>query len=148
MNFGNKLYELRRSHKLSQKELANKLGFAQASIGYWEKEQRTPSIEAVKSIADFFHVSVNELYGIEEPDTIEERFKKACEWLEDAGFELSSPDQDDFFQKYSIDDSEHGTICKMDKIDLIDLIESCVNDADKIRDEIAIRYIKKAILKE
>ena len=36
----------------------------------------------------------------------------------------------------------------MDKHDIIQTVEKCVNDANEIRDDIAIRYIRKAILKD
>ena len=58
MNFKDRFLELRKNNNLSQKELAEKLGFSQASIGYWEKGQRTPSIEAAQKIADYFNVSI------------------------------------------------------------------------------------------
>lgn len=66
MEFGNRLYNLRKNKKLSQNDLAKKLGFSQSSINYWEKGQRTPSIEAARIIADFFDVTLNYLlYGQE-----------------------------------------------------------------------------------
>ncbi len=66
MEFGNRLYNLRKNKKLSQNDLAKKLGFSQSSINYWEKGQRIPSIEAARTIADFFDVTLNYLlYGQE-----------------------------------------------------------------------------------
>lgn len=66
MGFSEKLYELRKKAGLSQKELAKRLDVAQASINYWEKGQRTPSIDMVSIIADYFGVSLNYLMGFEE----------------------------------------------------------------------------------
>lgn len=68
MGFSEKLNDLRKRAGLSQKELADKLGVAQASINYWEKGQRTPSIDMVALIADYFHVSFDYLIGIEKSD--------------------------------------------------------------------------------
>ena len=61
MRFGKTLYQLRKGAGLSQKELADLLGVAQASINYWEKGQRIPSIEAAKSISTFFNISLDKL---------------------------------------------------------------------------------------
>lgn len=61
MGFSEELYKLRKEAGLSQKELANEIGVAQASINYWEKGQRTPSISMVTLIADYFHVSLENL---------------------------------------------------------------------------------------
>ena len=63
MGLPENLKSIRKKHHLSQKNLADDLGVAQASINYWEKGQRTPSIEAVKSIAEYFHVTVDDLLG-------------------------------------------------------------------------------------
>lgn len=61
MGFPEKLYILRTRNNLSQKELAEKIGVAQASVNYWEKGQRTPSIEAAVKLADFFDITVESL---------------------------------------------------------------------------------------
>lgn len=61
MNFSEKLYELRLKSGLTQKELSEQIGVSQASINYWEKGQRTPSIDAAKKIADFFSINISEL---------------------------------------------------------------------------------------
>lgn len=66
MNFSEKLFELRKSHKLSQKELAKQIGVSQAAINYWEKGQRTPSINAAYKIADYFEIEISQLL---DPDT-------------------------------------------------------------------------------
>lgn len=64
MNFPERLKKLRTEAGLSQKKLAEELGFSQASIGYWEKGERTPSIEAVMKIAEYFHISVDQLIDL------------------------------------------------------------------------------------
>lgn len=146
MNIGENIQRLRIKANLTQSQLADYIGVSQSAVYYWEKGKREPNTETILKLLNIFHITLDELYGIE-IDTTEERFRKACEWLENAGFELSAPSENDFFQKYSINDSEHGTICKLDKNDIIDTIENCVNDANEIRDEIAIKYIRREILK-
>ncbi len=72
MSFSDKLYELRTSNGISQKDLANGLGVAQSSINYWEKGQRDPSITVVKKIADYFGVSLDYLIDFDsEPANID-----------------------------------------------------------------------------
>ncbi len=63
MELPEKLLALRKNAKISQKELAEEIGVSQASIGYWEKGQRTPSIDAVKKIAEYFNVTTSYLAG-------------------------------------------------------------------------------------
>ena len=148
MNFGQRLHRLRQEKGLSQTQLAKELGFSQAAIGYWERGEKAPSMDAVNIIAGFFHVSINWLYGIEEPDATESEFRKACQWLEDAEISIDAPDQDDGLQQYYLHFENDGILeisCKMDKTDIIHLVNECVNDANKTRDDIAIKYIKRAL---
>ena len=70
MEFSKVLHTLRTKRGLSQKELAQSLEVAQASINYWEKGQRTPSIEAAQKIADYFGVTLNYLMTGNEADKI------------------------------------------------------------------------------
>lgn len=64
MGFSENLQKLRREADISQKKLAKAIGVSQASVGYWEKGQRTPSISAVKKIAEYF--GVNSSYLMDE----------------------------------------------------------------------------------
>ena len=79
MGFAEELYRLRKEAGLSQKELANKIGVAQASINYWEKGQRTPSISMVTLIADYFNVSLENLLTRNEHVQLEEHEQKQRE---------------------------------------------------------------------
>lgn len=79
MGFAEELYRLRKEAGLSQKELANKIGVAQASINYWEKGQRTPSISMVTLIADYFQVSLENLITGNEHAQFEEYEQKQKE---------------------------------------------------------------------
>ena len=72
MGFAEELYRLRKEAGLSQKELAKEIGVAQASINYWEKNQRTPSVSMVTLIADYFHVSIENLLTRNERTQFEE----------------------------------------------------------------------------
>lgn len=76
MGFSEKLNELRLEAGLSQKELAEKLGVAQASINYWEKGQRTPSIIMIAIIAEYFHVSTDYLIAATEYTQQQEMLNK------------------------------------------------------------------------
>ena len=45
---------------------------AQSSINYWEKGQRTPSVAAAQKLADYFNITLDELYDIDNIDNIPE----------------------------------------------------------------------------
>lgn len=57
MELSENLQKLRRENGISQKKLAKEIGVSQASIGYWEKGQRIPSVVAVQKLADYFGVA-------------------------------------------------------------------------------------------
>ena len=61
MGFKENLKFLRENNNISQKKLADAIGVAQSSVNYWEKGKRTPSVEAVQKIADYFNVSLPDL---------------------------------------------------------------------------------------
>lgn len=98
MEFKEILYSLRIKHHLSQKKLADDLGVAQASINYWEKGQRTPSIDAVKSIAEYFHVTVDDLLGgvIEESKTNLKKTTTFLDYLSFLGYDVGESEYCDY----------------------------------------------------
>lgn len=65
-NFGERLKELRKEKKLTQKELAKNLDSAQSAIFYWESNKQEPTISALKKICLFFGVSADYLLGLED----------------------------------------------------------------------------------
>lgn len=62
MSFPDKLKSLRANKGISQKSLAKEIGVSQASVGYWEKGERTPSVDAGRKLADYFNIPLDELY--------------------------------------------------------------------------------------
>lgn len=66
--FGERLKELRISQNLSQEELGEIFceKKAQSTIGTWERGNREPSMEDIVKIANYFNVSIDYLFGIEE----------------------------------------------------------------------------------
>lgn len=63
--FSTKLKELREKNKLNQSELASIFNVTQGTVGNWETERRTPDLETIKKIANYFNVSVDYLAGNE-----------------------------------------------------------------------------------
>jgi len=54
--FGNRLKTLRKEHKLTQQELAQKLGIHASYIGLTERSERIPQLVTLDKIAKFFEV--------------------------------------------------------------------------------------------
>ena len=61
--FKDMLKYLRSRDKMSQQELAKKLGIAKSTISMYEVGKREPDFETLEAIADLFNVDMNFLLG-------------------------------------------------------------------------------------
>ncbi|ALJ23532.1 hypothetical protein AO203_06595 [Lactobacillus gallinarum] len=59
----NRIKELRKLNKISQKDLVSNLGITQQALSNYEKEKRIPDQPTWQKLADFFNVSVDYLKG-------------------------------------------------------------------------------------
>lgn len=62
----NRIKELRKKDKYTQKEFAELLGVGQTTIANYEKGLRVPDAEKLNKIADIFHVTLDYLLGRDE----------------------------------------------------------------------------------
>lgn len=62
---GERIRELRSAYKMSQVQLADKLGVSKQSISNWENGNIMPSIEMLLKIAELFSVTTDYLLGLE-----------------------------------------------------------------------------------
>lgn len=58
---GKNLALLRKKHKLTQLELAEKLNYSDKAVSKWEKGDSIPSIEVLLNIAKFYEVTLDDL---------------------------------------------------------------------------------------
>ncbi len=63
MNIGTNIYILRKEKKITQAQLAEKLGVSDQAISKWENNQCAPDVSLFPIIADFFGVSIDRLFG-------------------------------------------------------------------------------------
>ena len=71
MTFGERLRELRTNRKMSQKDLAARIGIAKSAISFYESDERLPSYDMLIKIARTFNVTTDYLLGIERNRTID-----------------------------------------------------------------------------
>ena len=76
MDFSEKLQKLRTSRNMTQEELSEKLFVSRTAISKWESGRGYPNIESLKTIARFFHVTIDELIGGDEMVVLAEQDKK------------------------------------------------------------------------
>lgn len=63
MAYGERISELRTKMKLTQEELAKRIGITRAALSHYEKNRREPDYETLQKLADFFDVNVDYLLG-------------------------------------------------------------------------------------
>ena len=61
MKFGENLKLIRKSHKISQETLADKLGVSRQSISKWETGENYPSMQNIMCLCTIFKCKINEL---------------------------------------------------------------------------------------
>lgn len=81
MTIGEKIYTLRTKNGMTQEQLAEKMGVSRQAISKWESDVSVPELGKLKSLANLFRVTLDELMGQEPVEEtvvkeIEERPKK------------------------------------------------------------------------
>lgn len=66
MKLTERLYTLRKEHKLTQENAAKELGIATRSYCRYEKGEREPDASVLVRIAQFYNVSVDYLVGLKD----------------------------------------------------------------------------------
>lgn len=65
LTLGEKIKELRKRDGKKQEDLANALGVTNQAVSRWEKDGSYPDIEMIPAIANYFGVTIDELFGYE-----------------------------------------------------------------------------------
>jgi len=65
LKLGEKIRELRKSSGKTQEALANALGITCQAVSRWEQNDAYPDMELIPPIANFFGISIDELFGYE-----------------------------------------------------------------------------------
>lgn len=66
--FGNYIYELRSRAKMSQAELAAKIGVTNKAVSKWEVGGAKPSTDTIRKLAAIFQVSIDEMLKLREEE--------------------------------------------------------------------------------
>ena len=62
MKLSERLLQLRREREVSQIELAETLNVSRQAVSRWETGQSTPSAEKLQFLAEFYGVTLDELF--------------------------------------------------------------------------------------
>ena len=75
LNLGTKIRELRRRDGRTQENLAEALGISAQAISRWESGTTYPDMEMIPAIANYFHISIDELFGYHD---VSRKFIRRC----------------------------------------------------------------------
>ena len=84
LNIGIKIRELRRRDGRTQEALAEALGVTGQAVSRWESGGSYPDMEMIPAIANYFHVSIDELFGYH--DDRSKRIDELVEKINDMNF--------------------------------------------------------------
>ena len=73
LSLGDIIKERRREAKLSQKELADKVGVARNTVTYWEKGRSKPAPDVVPKLCEALSITTGDLFGMQEEAGSEEQ---------------------------------------------------------------------------
>jgi transcriptional regulator with XRE-family HTH domain len=82
MTFGERIIMLRKQLKMSQDDLAKKVGTSAPIIGRYERNEIKPSIEVAAKIADELNVTVDYLLGSSNKMVLDKKLMKRMEDIE------------------------------------------------------------------
>ena len=97
MTFGERITMLRKQLKLSQDDLAKKIGTSAPIIGRYEREEIKPSIDVASKIADALDVSLDYLLGKSDKMVLDKKNVKRLEEIDQL------PSEDKIHILYTID---------------------------------------------
>ena len=111
----NRIKELRKLNKISQKDLVSNLGITQQALSNYEKEKRIPDQPTWQALANFFNVSVDYLkgYGYSK-DYIYKQLDDAYKEPYVKGYEIEPP----FTSPFISARDEIKNYCKQNKISI------------------------------
>lgn len=71
VNFGDKLKSLRTAQKMTQQQLADRIGVAKSIVSYYESGDRYPSYDVLVRIAHVFHTTTDFLLDIAKDNVVD-----------------------------------------------------------------------------
>lgn len=95
MEWNKKIKEARKNARITQADLADRLGVHRSTIANYELGRRKPSVTELKQIADILHVDVNYLLEGDEVNPADELLTRANNVFSDLN--LSKEDKDAIF---------------------------------------------------
>ena len=114
MDISERIRELRKNFKVSQAELAKKIGVSSGNVGDWERGRAKPGAEALIVLMNYFKVSADYLLTGKEQQILTEKTGTVKESNAQMNFTEEEIDMIMKFRKLNYEDQQ-------DTIDIIDM---------------------------
>lgn len=96
-DIGRKLRTLRKGRKLTQKDVADRLGLVRATISNYEVGRRTPHLSDLKRFAELYGVNLD-YFGVSTNDEVFELISRAREVFESDN--ISTQIKEDLYKEF------------------------------------------------
>lgn len=96
-DIGRKLRTLRKGKKLTQQDVADRLGLVRATVSNYEVGKRTPHLSLLKKFAEFYGVTLD-YFGVSTNDEIFELISRAREVFNNE--EISAKTKEDLYKEF------------------------------------------------
>jgi len=83
MEIGHVIAELRNEKKISQKELAKELNVSSSLIALWETNKRSPTLDSIILLVDYFKISADKLIDVDRKLKPEQYSSPICQMPHD-----------------------------------------------------------------
>lgn len=96
-DIGRKLRTLRKGKKLTQQDVADRLGLVRATVSNYEVGKRTPHLSLLKKFAEFYGVTLD-YFGVTSNDEIFELISRAREVFNNE--DISAKTKEDLYKEF------------------------------------------------
>lgn len=96
-DIGRKLRTLRKGKKLTQQDVADRLGLVRATVSNYEVGKRTPHLSLLKKFAEFYGVTLD-YFGVSTNDEIFELISRAREVFNNE--DISTQTKEDLYKEF------------------------------------------------
>lgn len=96
-DIGRKLRTLRKGRKLTQQDVADRLGLVRATVSNYEVGKRTPHLSLLKKFAEFYGVTLD-YFGVSTNDEIFELISRAREVFNNS--DISTETKENLYKEF------------------------------------------------
>lgn len=136
MNVGLRIKEARKAQKLTQKQLADKMGVAEVTIRQYEAGRRAISLDQLEKVAASLDTAIMFFIDGKTPDEPALEYERICDTLNAAGFDIDEAGVLDEYIIKPTDNPDGPEACRRISYSrLVEIVDGILADAEKRKTE-------------